>query len=107
MNIPRLGHEVGCPPRQAERAGETDCAGNRIYPVLCASGAFLNAPAEQLRKAAEMAPTLLSIRMAAMNASVDTLLRSLRVGLAELLAPRPVLLAYLYGSAATGRTTPF
>ena len=34
LSIPRLGQEVGCPPRQAERAGETDCGGNRIYPVF-------------------------------------------------------------------------
>ncbi len=31
----------------------------------------------------------------------------LRVELASILAPHPVMLAYLFGSAATGQTTPF
>ncbi len=42
-----------------------------------------------------------------MNALAELPVESLASRLAEVLAPHPVLLAYLFGSAATGHMTPF
>jgi len=42
-----------------------------------------------------------------MAASITLSLESLSVRVAEVMSPRPVALAYLFGSAATGQMTPF
>ena len=47
------------------------------------------------------------VRIALMTTVAETTIESLAAPLAEILAPHPVALAYLFGSAARGQTTPF